>query len=487
MKYIACIFLASLFVYKTYGQVNMLIPLDTFPGANISDLRVNGDDIYCSLIYRENNEISSSAVMRIEKDRQEVVSVSEYYDFSLSYNGMSTDGDLVIYGMNREDKHILQVYSLDIDGAIKSMDSIVANEGVLFPVNALYGGDQHMYAYITDYDDPDIRTMLLAFSDESNELISKEYNMDLRYSYLDDMDWGSDASFFVSAGIGYPDQHGRYCQLNRLDLEGKILWKYNGTDEADNGAVACLIAPLSNGEIVQIYEVSGDQYPHLRMIWISEDGHFLRDSTIDVVDFDQLKYVDLIPGKGDYFYGYGWYVFGEDSRNLDWHGLLTKFNNDGTVIWSRMYQHGELAYRDNLHWLEAIHENDDGSIIILGTATTRFLEEKYMWLFEVDENGCFDPENCEDQQIITDISEVDNEAFDRLVIYPNPTDDILHILDAGKGRLEIIDLQGRQLLSEELVGTHRHSIDVSQLHAGVYICRIIGDDGRYLQEKVVVR
>ena len=490
-KYIILVFVWMLCTSLVFGQLNMLMPLDTFPGASISDLRVEGDAIYTSLIYRETDDIRASAILKISQTDHLVNKVVEYHNFSGSYRGISTCGDLNLYGMNRKDSDILQVYNLHNDLEISSIDSLIMPQGVVFPVNGLYSEEKHMLAFITDYDNPDIRTYTIAIRDAAGQYSLREFNRDMRYSYLDDMDWYQDSDILLSSAYSWPNRYGRFCQLHRTDSDGNIIWTYNGDDMLDNGAVACLIAPLSNGEIVQIYEVRGDQYPHWRMIWLSQEGELVRDSTIDVVDYDKLIYIDLVPGLGDYFFAYGDYIFGDDPRNLDWHGLITKFDNKGNVIWSRMYQHEELVYKPNLHWLTDIYEKEDGSLIVLGTATTRFLEEKYMWLFEVDSNGCFDPLHCDDRQIITDVSEVLYADNNHLKVYPNPARDEIHIdfNDEGKhvAQVNIYAMDGMLALHRFVdINSYNTTIDISHLSIGVYSVQVVTKTGdRYTQRLLI--
>ena len=66
-KYIILVFVLLLCASLVFGQLNMLMPLDTFPGASISDLRVEGDAIYTSLIYRETDDIRASAILKISQ------------------------------------------------------------------------------------------------------------------------------------------------------------------------------------------------------------------------------------------------------------------------------------------------------------------------------------------------------------------------------------------------------------------------------------
>lgn len=64
-------------------------------------------------------------------------------------------------------------------------------------------------------------------------------------------------------------------------------------------------------------------------------------------------------------------------------------------------------------------------------------------------------------------------------IYPNPVDDILTIdfeTHFSSAKIEILDINGRLILSEELSNA-RPQVDVSSFAAGTYICRVLSKEG----------
>jgi hypothetical protein len=75
-------------------------------------------------------------------------------------------------------------------------------------------------------------------------------------------------------------------------------------------------------------------------------------------------------------------------------------------------------------------------------------------------------------------------------IYPNPADDYLFvkILEEGNGEatIELYDSQGRQIQShiDKYPGTH--TLEMSELKAGIYMVRI-SLDGKYLSSRRIIK
>ena len=72
----------------------------------------------------------------------------------------------------------------------------------------------------------------------------------------------------------------------------------------------------------------------------------------------------------------------------------------------------------------------------------------------------------------------ENTSHALVNVYPNPTHDIVHVEGEGVLSLEVIDITGRTVISQQ--GTS--SIDLSQLPEGVYAIRTLTDNGINLQK-----
>lgn len=73
--------------------------------------------------------------------------------------------------------------------------------------------------------------------------------------------------------------------------------------------------------------------------------------------------------------------------------------------------------------------------------------------------------------------------MDELIIYPNPTSDVLQVQSTFSGNFQINDLQGR-MVYEQKANSGVTSIDVSKLKGGNYIIKFFGE-GKVIQKKFI--
>jgi hypothetical protein len=78
--------------------------------------------------------------------------------------------------------------------------------------------------------------------------------------------------------------------------------------------------------------------------------------------------------------------------------------------------------------------------------------------------------------LTTDVNYSDVDSGD-IVIYPNPTTDVINIKSNFDGQYEIIDIKGRVITK-----TKDKSIDVSQLSPGKYFIRVGGKTKTFIKE-----
>jgi len=101
-----------------------------------------------------------------------------------------------------------------------------------------------------------------------------------------------------------------------------------------------------------------------------------------------------------------------------------------------------------------------------------------IWMFNVNEYGCFNNEECSELQIHTatnDLSSINNN----LKIYPNPSKDIIKVegLDLWKSSvIEIYNMSGNKVYTNQ--NLTKDEIDISLLSKGVYIMKV--QDGNSL-------
>ena len=67
----------------------------------------------------------------------------------------------------------------------------------------------------------------------------------------------------------------------------------------------------------------------------------------------------------------------------------------------------------------------------------------------------------------------DEPIVPEVLIYPNPTEDIVHIesKDLEGVAVEIVDLNGKVLKSNIVLSQYAHSINMSEFDAGIYLLR----------------
>ena len=79
--------------------------------------------------------------------------------------------------------------------------------------------------------------------------------------------------------------------------------------------------------------------------------------------------------------------------------------------------------------------------------------------------------------IYTSETATENVAINSIIIYPNPTQDILHITGVTPQTLRVFDLQGRLLINETSM-----QINVSTLNMGTYLLQIGTQVVRFIKQ-----
>ena len=119
-------------------------------------------------------------------------------------------------------------------------------------------------------------------------------------------------------------------------------------------------------------------------------------------------------------------------------------------------------------------ELDNGDIVAVGTI--RF-QNSDMLIMRVDSNGCLLDESCDGTNIITGTIEI-NQLVNFLLIYPNPTVDVLNIEGDTKIHLlnfEIHDVTGIVRLKGS-IKDKPGPVNVSNLEPGIYFISLKGEN-----------
>jgi hypothetical protein len=77
-------------------------------------------------------------------------------------------------------------------------------------------------------------------------------------------------------------------------------------------------------------------------------------------------------------------------------------------------------------------------------------------------------------------------SYETVLIYPNPTSDLLFIELNGLSHIRLHDLTGRLCLGEDSVNG-KLTLNVSEFEKGIYIISLHMEDGSLLQKKIIIR
>lgn len=76
-------------------------------------------------------------------------------------------------------------------------------------------------------------------------------------------------------------------------------------------------------------------------------------------------------------------------------------------------------------------------------------------------------------------------AENKLVIYPNPVNNILNVTTANIKTLEITDIMGKVVLQKNIGNKSQTSLSVNELQRGMYIIKTINTQGKILISKFI--
>jgi hypothetical protein len=187
--------------------------------------------------------------------------------------------------------------------------------------------------------------------------------------------------------------------------------------------------------------------------------------------------------SGILMYGYNWKIDYNSVIDCKYVGFILRLNEYGDSLWYRWKEY-RPGVRDYL-WLFGLTLTPDKGFAGVGHFFDAITGIQSTWVMKMDSLGCAVP-NCLDTIFGTKVMELFKDVF--LVVYPNPVSDQLTIgineYHESIRELSIYDLNGRCLLRKE-IHSPSHIIDVSHFKAGLYILRILTENGKWVEQKFI--
>jgi len=260
-----------------------------------------------------------------------------------------------------------------------------------------------------------------------------------------------------------------YRVINKLNQEFEITWSYRsevseewqnpfyGTSMEDGRIAMETYRPNSTYLANSIRVISQDQ----SIDW-QYDSPFGINGYETMVNLKQLDNGDLL-AMGRF----------SELDSLAVKGTtpyLYRISSDGEVLWRRRYYQVNNEGLNSIDgFIRDIIEFENGDIMGIGQMKFNGLTNE-TFIFKVDANGCIDPDNCGDVQLITHTEEINNTSAQSVILYPNPAIDRLHVLvpqhTTPPTKITILDMQGRAVYQSLATSTQEYSI--SDLTPGMY-------------------
>lgn len=474
-----------------FGQdyFNKIIPFD--PGnPAMSQILYENDTYYVPVIFN-----GKTVLISIKADDIDYFTLD---DFTISRNGLCSfeDSEFYYFGKDRNESKGLELLNTEMDYSSITTKNIFTDGDYNFPTTASKLSENLLYcAFTKDFDANETKLPeFLTLNLSTNEETRVEFNMDLTYTVPWVINSTLDNNIFISSGIQFPNIPKRYGQLIKMDSAGNIIWRTDGKEEFENGSVAAWAAELSDSSIVQSYyidkrsdiEFIANQKFELpiRLKWYSKEGDSINQKLIITPKKQQINYNGLRSGKGEYFFAYGDLQDWSDFGVTRYFSHLTKFSNHGDTIWTRNYQHADHEKPSVFHKIKDIFEHENGDISILASLAP-VGEENEIWLYKVNNLGCYINEECVDMSNVatsTNFHEIQN-----VTLFPNPATDLINI-PLGEHTISHVDILnqiGKKVISINSKDGLISKINIAKLPTGVYFASIICSDNQQVIKKFI--
>ncbi len=490
-------FLFFIFSEGLYGQLygHKLFPIGN-KSLNASGIFLNNNDrAFVPVVYYPGD---TSTVITFDQQGGNRLDIEVPNFLFPVFSFTHIDGDNFFYGKDNTIENNLQIIRIDTTNQMIWQKSFQTNLDASFPNDIVTIGNDLYITAVNDRTEPYHRRVNVKKIDVSGEEIwTRNYNSASYISYPTKMIVSSDDNLLLSAifrhQLSVPFTTSQITKINSL---GNVVWEVLGLEKARDGAVRVDVAQLSNGNILQLYEVDKfDDFEYrsvynpfpVRMDWYDPNGSFLFHKYIEYPKLEQFERGNVTAGNGDYFFLTGAHL--DNELPSERYGVVTKFNNQGDTIWAKQYYHPNYPEPNDRRFIRNLIELDNGDLLLLGmTGAQGSFNE--VWFMRVNEHGCFGTTECDDLVTSTE-TELDFSLLD-IKIFPNPATDILQITSAADRpiqRARLYDFNGQTLVEMDLPNNGQSSLDISvaEFPEGNYILSLELKGGKVVTEIIALR
>lgn len=454
------------------NYVSKIIPTE-FANVNAFNIYRIGDKYILGGTY--NNNRSTIITMDDALDN------FEYYHFdsiTFSYRPCNLlNGDLFVFAKNMFLEKGLRLLRLNSDYAVKEQYPIPSDGTFDFPLSSMtLDGDRNIYGTYGYNNDGTDRFAIFKISTDGSVRWNKPFDENIDKFALCRLHPSGTTHLLACYLVKYQGETGREkARAIKLDTAGNEIWKSDPFADA-NIYRGISLAELSDSTVFLTYQKDMHKDPDYALnwnpypptyIWLDREGKKIRENILKVNKDYDVYISEVKAGRGDYFYIFGQLTLSMKPKT-DYYGFITKYANNGDTIWTHIYRHQDYNRSDVSHYIRDIIEEDNGDIVALGAVAIES-GKKGVWVFRVNDQGCFGTDSCDELTLSEKALPVSGRTAIRL--YPNPTTGIVYIDGVAEGDSRIVriyDMEGRLLTQQQT----QSQADLSLLPPGIYLIRV---------------
>ncbi len=458
---------------QTYFNRHIFVGTSNLTSGNILSY---GDNVLCSYLNFDTLEMPQSGFV-IYNPEDEALSNYEFPNQRIGLDGVYiNNNELLLFGKQFGSFNGLNFLRFDLDNLTiieEKTYSTFLNRS--FPFGGERVGNSFYQGYDDEYDDIDHRqTGIIKLDQLGNKIWQRNYNSHITRNPVGDVSALSDGRIVVSIGTWRASEQERIPEFLLLDpADGAVLDSVYAETFALQFDSKVYSEVLNNDILVQAYKTETVLGEPVRLDFYNADLDLLNTVWIQSIEPLRISPLKIIKGQGDYFFLVGYYT--DEWESLQY-GYVSKISNSGTVLWRHHYRHPDFLGDNVFYTIQDLIEDENGDLTCMG-GVFPIVSQKELWLFKVNEHGCFGGVECE-EEVITSTREI-NEIPTDIVVYPNPVKDKLYVEseDISMATLTIFDMRGR-LVSSHTVSLGPVTINVNGLASGTYALKITDRSGK---------